>query len=157
MSHDEFLRCLENVKVRRERRKSSPGKRKAQSSQQLHKRMCKVEETLDRLSLFLNSSQDSPFSGFQSPIHQVDFRSQGTDGAACPGAEMVPATAASTITQAAGVPGLSTDTGKMPVALTKDLAGSGGGFGDCQVPMVMAVQHSTRDTEVESRCYDPGP
>ncbi|MPC60649.1 hypothetical protein E2C01_054704 [Portunus trituberculatus] len=72
-------------------------------------------------------SREATFAKYYNkiiPVHDpfqdaVDLRSQGTDGAACLGAEMVPATAASTITQAAGVPVFSTDTGKMPVALRR--------------------------------------
>ncbi|MPC73061.1 hypothetical protein E2C01_067379 [Portunus trituberculatus] len=39
-----------------------------------------MEEMLGRLSLFLSSSQDSPFSGFQSPASQVDDSQPGTSG-----------------------------------------------------------------------------
>ncbi|MPC55760.1 hypothetical protein E2C01_049705 [Portunus trituberculatus] len=55
-----------------DKRKSSP------SSQQLHKCM---EKTLAQLSLFLSSSQGSPFSGFQSPASQVDDSQLGMSGA----------------------------------------------------------------------------
>ncbi|XP_045128224.1 uncharacterized protein LOC123514390 [Portunus trituberculatus] len=80
LSHDQFLRFLDSIKDRTEKRKaSSSGKRKSSpSSQQLHKRMCKMEETLGRLSLFLSSSQGSPFSGFQSLASQVDDSHPGT-------------------------------------------------------------------------------
>ncbi|MPC64077.1 hypothetical protein E2C01_058187 [Portunus trituberculatus] len=82
LSYDQFLRLLDSTKDRTERRKASSGKRKSSpSSQQLHKRMCKMEEMLGRLSLFLSSSQGSPFYGFQSPASQVDDSQPGTSGA----------------------------------------------------------------------------
>ncbi|MPC37104.1 hypothetical protein E2C01_030578 [Portunus trituberculatus] len=82
LSHDQFLGLLDNIKDRTERRKvSSSGKRKSSvSSQQLHKCMCKME-MLGRLSLFLSSSQGSPFSGFQSPAAQVNDPQPGTSRA----------------------------------------------------------------------------
>ncbi|MPC74403.1 hypothetical protein E2C01_068761 [Portunus trituberculatus] len=49
--------------------------------EQLHKRMCKMEEMFGRLPLFLSSSQGSPFSGFQSLASQVDDSKLGTSGA----------------------------------------------------------------------------
>ncbi|MPC46168.1 hypothetical protein E2C01_039877 [Portunus trituberculatus] len=58
-----------------------------------------MEETLDWLSLFLSSSQGSPFFGFQTPTSQVDDSRLGTSrwagpaGAAGPKVKMVPASA----------------------------------------------------------------
>ena len=116
LSPDQFQRLLESIQDRTARRKASSasGKRKSSpSSRQLQKRMCKMEETLDRLSqAFLSSSPvGSPFSGFQAPAAHFDGSQPGTSGGpqfgsggvlqgagqtgdAGPGFELVPAASA---------------------------------------------------------------
>ena len=92
LSPEQFQRLLESIRDRTERRKGSSAsgkKRKTAAStdvsRQLQKRMCKMEEILDRLSrTFLSPLQVSPFSGFQAPT-QVDRSQLRTSGEPQPG------------------------------------------------------------------------
>ena len=86
LSHDQFQRLLVGIKDRMERKmasaSSATGKRKSSSSsQQLDKLMCRMEETLEKLSqVLLYSSSGSSFSGFVSPASQMDSSQPGPSG-----------------------------------------------------------------------------
>ncbi|MPC23361.1 hypothetical protein E2C01_016405 [Portunus trituberculatus] len=167
MFHDQFLRLLKSIKDCTKRRMAlSSGKRKSSpSSRQLQKRMCRIEETLDWLSLFLSSSQSSPFSGFQTPASQVDSSQLGMSdamhrpgwagpaGAASLEVEIVLASALGPTTTTGGFHAPGPGSGKAAhSALGTFHTVYGGGVGNSHLAPMHGGCHTTQDMEV-SICH----